>query len=170
MMDLQPSSIATSLAFIFSSFDRFFSERFPSIGICFILPAIPFRVFFATQAVLGPPFCRTRMTTKKMFGMKVRRWAAKHIPAPVALFCKSVASPWVFPSYFSDLCTFTGTIFLCLFIGFIKPITYFTSFCNFIYHNYKIIHIYNVVKIEEEKTKISAKRIEKERSQLKLWN
>jgi len=179
MMNFQSSGCTTSLAFIFSLFDCFFSKWFPSISIGLILPTIPFRMFFTMQSIFSPPFCRTRMATKKMFGMKVRCWTAKCFPTPIASFCKSVASPRIFSSYFSNLSTFTGAIFLCFLICFIRFITYFASFCNFIYHNYKIIHRYYVVKIEEEKTgieieekycKIAKDRIERENQQLKLWN
>ena len=170
MMDIKTTNRATTLAFIACPFNRFSAKWFPSVRIGFILPAIPFSVFTPMNTIFTPPTCRTRMTAKEMFRMKIGRRTVEQVSAPIAWLCNSIASAWILSAYFSNFGALSGTIFLCSFIGLILFITNAAYFCNlFISHNKTIIHLYGVVKIEEKYCVIAKQRIENERKQRKLF-
>ena len=95
----------TILANIFYFFKNFYSNIFPSIGICLqdfrIASTIPTRMIFSMKSKFCPPLCRAWMRTKEMFiiKMKIRRRPFKFYIAPITSLC-NLFPIWMFNTFY----------------------------------------------------------------------
>jgi len=94
MMDFNPiGSSPTYFTFIVSSLQDFFSGYSPSVRISKDwISSCPSWMIFSMQAIFRPPFSRTGMATKEMFGMKIGRGTTKFFSTPIAFFCNLSSS------------------------------------------------------------------------------